>query len=48
MDAVSDLAFFSLLLKQGSLAAVARELGVTPPVVTKRLSSVEKSWACAC
>ncbi|HCN89196.1 MAG TPA: LysR family transcriptional regulator [Oxalobacteraceae bacterium] len=42
MDAVSDLAFFSLLLKQGSLAAVARELGVTPPVVTKRLSSVEK------
>lgn len=42
MDAVSDLAFFALLLKQGSLAAVARELGVTPPVVTKRLSSLEK------
>ncbi|MES2264812.1 MAG: LysR family transcriptional regulator [Pseudomonadota bacterium] len=42
MDAISDLAFFALLLKQGSLAAVARELGVTPPVVTKRLSALER------
>jgi DNA-binding transcriptional LysR family regulator len=42
MDAVSDLAFFTLLMKQGSLAAVARELGVTPPVVTKRLAALER------
>ncbi len=42
MDAVSDLAFFALLIKQGSLAAVARELGVTPPVVTKRLAALER------
>ncbi|NGZ87671.1 LysR family transcriptional regulator [Duganella aceris] len=42
MDAVSDLAFFALLMKQGSLAAVARELGVTPPVVTKRLAALER------
>jgi LysR family transcriptional activator of dmlA len=42
MDAVSDLAFFALLIKQGSLAAVARELGVTPPVVTKRLAVLER------
>jgi DNA-binding transcriptional LysR family regulator len=42
MDAVSDLAFFVLLIKQGSLAAVARELGVTPPVVTKRLAALEQ------
>ncbi|MFS2007108.1 LysR family transcriptional regulator [Duganella sp. CT11-25] len=42
MDAVSDLAFFALLIKQGSLAAVARELGVTPPVVTKRLAALEQ------
>ena len=42
MDAVSDLAFFALVMKQGSLAAVARELGVTPPVVTKRLAALEQ------
>jgi DNA-binding transcriptional LysR family regulator len=42
MDAVSDLAFFTLLMKQGSMAAVARELGVTPPVVTKRLAALER------
>lgn len=42
MDAVSDLAFFALLLKEGSMVAVARELGVTPPVVTKRLAALEQ------
>ncbi|SFU47900.1 LysR family transcriptional regulator [Pseudoduganella namucuonensis] len=42
MDAVSDLAFFALLLKEGSMVAVARELGVTPPVVTKRLAALER------
>lgn len=41
MNHLSDLAFFSILVKQGSLAAVARELGVTPPAVTKRLSNLE-------
>jgi LysR family transcriptional activator of dmlA len=42
MNALSDLAFFSILVKQGSLAAVARELGVTPPAVTKRLATLER------
>lgn len=41
MNTLSDLAFFSILIKQGSLAAVARELGVTPPAVTKRLANLE-------
>ena len=36
------MAFFSVLVKQGSLAAVARELGVTPPAVTKRLANLEQ------
>jgi DNA-binding transcriptional LysR family regulator len=41
MDPVSDLAFFSLLVKKGSLAAAAQELGVTPPSVSKRLAAIE-------
>ena len=38
MDGISDLAFFALLVKRGSLAAAAQELGVTPPSVSKRLA----------
>lgn len=42
MNAISDLAFFVMLIKHGSLAAVARELGVSPPVVTRRLADLEQ------
>jgi DNA-binding transcriptional LysR family regulator len=42
MDRLSDLEFFVQLVKQGSLAALARELGVTPPAVTARLAQLEK------
>ena len=42
MDRVSDLEFFTQLVKQGSLAALARELGVTPPAITARLAQLEK------
>ncbi|MNR76086.1 HTH-type transcriptional regulator DmlR [compost metagenome] len=41
MDGISDLAFFSLLVKRGSLAAAAQEMGVTPPSVSKRLAAIE-------
>jgi DNA-binding transcriptional LysR family regulator len=41
MDAFSDLAFFTLLVRRGSLAAAAQELGVTPPSVSKRLAALE-------
>lgn len=42
MDSVSDLAFFSVVVKQGNLAAAARELGVSPPAVTRRLAVLER------
>ncbi|WP_211473863.1 LysR substrate-binding domain-containing protein [Collimonas humicola] len=42
MNTLSDLAFFAALVKTGSLAALARELGVTPPAVTKRLANLEQ------
>jgi len=42
MDAVSDLAFFSLLAKHGNLSAAARELGLTPAAVSKRLANLER------
>ncbi|WP_426399438.1 LysR family transcriptional regulator [Ralstonia sp. R-29] len=42
MDRVSDLEFFTRLVKQGSLAALARELGLTPPAITARLAQLEK------
>lgn len=42
MDAVSDLGFFVLLARSGSLAACAQQLGVTPPTVSKRLAALER------
>ncbi|OWT63542.1 LysR family transcriptional regulator [Candidimonas nitroreducens] len=42
MDSISDLALFELVARQGSLTAAARELGVTTPSVSKRLSRLEK------
>lgn len=41
MNQVSELGFFVLLAKAGSLAAAAREMNVTPSAVTKRLSGLE-------
>jgi DNA-binding transcriptional LysR family regulator len=41
-EAAPDLNFFVLLAKLGSMSATARELGVTPPAVTKRLSQMEQ------
>jgi DNA-binding transcriptional LysR family regulator len=38
----NDLVFFVLLAKHGSLAATARELGLTPPAITKRLMLMEQ------
>lgn len=42
MNSDSELAFFCLLIKQGSLAATARELNLTPPAVSRRLSQLEE------
>ena len=41
-EAAPDLSFFILLAKLGSMSATARELGVTPPAITKRLSLMEQ------
>lgn len=38
----SDLEFFVLLSKLGSLSAAAREMGVTPPAATRRLMQLEQ------
>ncbi len=42
MEAFSDIQLFSLIVKLGNMAAAAQELGVTPPVVTRRLAHLEK------
>jgi len=41
MNFDNELAFFCLLIKQGSLVATARELNLTPPAVSRRLSQLE-------
>ena len=41
MDGLSDLAFFAIVVRKGSLAAAAQELGITPPAVSKRLAAIE-------
>ncbi|WP_017777968.1 LysR family transcriptional regulator [Paraburkholderia kururiensis] len=40
-DIASNLEFFVLLARHGNLAATARELNLTPPAATKRLSQLE-------
>lgn len=42
MNDVPDLAFFSLLARQPSLAAAAQALGITPPAVSRRLAALEQ------
>ncbi|MGE6661721.1 LysR family transcriptional regulator [Pseudomonas sp. NPDC077408] len=42
MSRPQDLAFFHLLALQGNLASTARELGLTPPAVSKRLAALEQ------
>lgn len=42
MENTTDLAFFSLLARQPSLAAASQMLGVTPPAVSRRLAALEK------
>lgn len=42
MNTDSELAFFCLLVKRGSLAATARELNLTPPAVSRRLAQLEE------
>src|SRR5690606_1744854 len=42
MQTDNELAFFCLLIKQGSLVATARELNLTPPAVSRRLSHLEE------
>lgn len=42
MDSFSDLNLFALVARNRNLAAAARELGVTPPAVSKRLAQLEQ------
>ena len=42
MADLSDLAFFSLLARQPSLAAAAQALDITPPAVSRRLAALEQ------
>jgi LysR family transcriptional regulator, transcriptional activator for dmlA len=42
MDSFSDLNLFALVARHRNLAAAAREIGVTPPAVSKRLAQLER------
>jgi DNA-binding transcriptional LysR family regulator len=42
METFSDIQLFALIVKRGNMAAAAQELGVTPPVITRRLANLEK------
>jgi LysR family transcriptional activator of dmlA len=42
IETAPDLTFFVLLARLGSMSATARELGITPPAVTKRLMLMEQ------
>lgn len=40
-NASAEMAFFHLLIRSGSLTSAARELGLTPPAVSRRLAMLE-------
>lgn len=40
-NASAEMAFFQLVMRCGSLSAAARELGLSPPAVTRRLALLE-------
>jgi LysR family transcriptional regulator, transcriptional activator for dmlA len=42
MEGFGDIALFSLIAREGNMAAASRELGVTPPVVSRRLAALER------
>jgi len=42
MDPIADIDFFARLVTQGSLSALARDLAVTPPAISNRLSQLER------
>ena len=42
MSPYAELEFFVRLVKHGTLAALARDMGVTPPAVSARLAQLEK------
>src|SRR6185295_10623566 len=42
MTTVSDIAFFCLVVKHGSISSAAQELGITPPAASKRLALLER------
>jgi LysR family transcriptional activator of dmlA len=42
MDGFSDLNLFTLVARHRNLAAAARDLGVTPPSISKRLAQLER------
>jgi DNA-binding transcriptional LysR family regulator len=42
MSDFSDIEIFALIVKLGNMAAAAQQLGVTPPVVTRRLAHLER------
>ncbi|MBS0348091.1 MAG: LysR family transcriptional regulator [Proteobacteria bacterium] len=42
MNDASELAFFCALVRLGSMVAVARELNLTPPSVSRRLAQIEE------
>ncbi len=47
MDAFSGSRFFVLLVRRGSLAGAAQQLGVTPSAASKRLAALERGWGAA-
>jgi LysR family transcriptional activator of dmlA len=46
-EPTSDMQFFVLVARHGSLAAAARAIDLTPPAATKRLAALEAGSACA-
>jgi LysR family transcriptional regulator, transcriptional activator for dmlA len=42
LDAFSDLSLVGAIVRRGGMASAAQELGVTPPVVSRRLAALER------
>lgn len=48
MDTLEAMAIFMRVVERGSFSAVAREIGLSQPTISKQIGTLEKGWAADC
>ena len=48
MQDLNDMLYFAEVVERGGFAAAGRALGIPKSRLSRRVSDLERSWACAC